>query len=90
MTTVAKTSKAGAGVVRIGGDLRAYYFTRRFQQGINQTAFALGGNLHADATIGGDFNAGVTYGSAIPLGMAHREPPRVGATLPRTSFSVLK
>ncbi|MDQ6780797.1 MAG: hypothetical protein M3Z37_06560 [Candidatus Eremiobacteraeota bacterium] len=74
----------------MSGNLRSYYFTRHFQQGVNQTAFALGGNLHADAVLAKTFSAGATYGLVTPLGTAYSDPATVDATLPGTSLSVLE
>jgi hypothetical protein len=74
----------------VSGNIRSYYFTRSFRKGTDQAAFSLGGNFHIQGDFADGIGAGLTYGTANPLGANSANPARVDATLPATTVSVLE
>ncbi|MBC5808282.1 MAG: OprD family outer membrane porin [Candidatus Eremiobacter antarcticus] len=63
------------------GNIRSFYHTRSFQKGTNQYAFSLGGNFHVEGDLFQNFGAGLTYGSANPLGSQDPNPKKRDTSL---------
>jgi hypothetical protein len=72
------------------GNIRSFYHTRSFQKGTNQYAFSLGGNFHLEGDLFQNFGAGLTYGTANPLGSLDPNPKKRDTTLPAATVSVLE
>jgi len=75
---------------KYSGNFRAYYFTRSFKKGTNQSAFSLGGNFHVEDDVFSNVGAGLTYGTANPLGFNNANPKFVDPGLPGTTLNVLE
>src|SRR5579872_1682129 len=73
-----------------GSNLRAYFFSKGFRKGIDQTAFAVGGNFHAQGDLLRGLGVGLTYGTAQPLGLNSTLPARVDPGLPGTTLNALE
>lgn len=86
-STSAKSHRAP---FKYSASIRAYYFTRSFRQGTDQSAVSLGGNFHLEDDLLPGIGAGLTFGSANPLGLNNVNPKFVDAGLPGTTLSVLE
>jgi len=85
-----ETSSTQASKLQFTGNIKSYFFTRSFKKGTDQTAFSLGGNFHIEGDFARRIGAGLTYGTANPLGANNANPAKVDASLPGTTLSVLE
>jgi len=90
VSTTSAVAKTPPQKIHFSGNVKSFYHTRSFQKGTSQASFSLGGNFHIDGDFAKMLGAGLTYGTANPLGANSSDAAKVDATLPGTPLSILE